>query len=85
MARRAVIVLPLVMFVACAAPADDPTRSTTTPEETTMETTPTESTEPADDETTESTEPTIPVTTTTVDKKGGLPVPPEPSIPPPRY
>jgi hypothetical protein len=50
-----------------------------------MDTTPTESTEPADDETSESTEPTIPVTTTTVEKKNGLPIPPEPSIPPPRY
>jgi hypothetical protein len=85
MARRAVIVLALVILVACAAPAEDPTGSTITPEETTLETTPTESTEPSDDATTDSTEPTIPVTTTTVEKKNGLPVPPEPSIPPPRY
>jgi hypothetical protein len=38
-----------------------------------------------EEEVTETTEPELPTSTTTLEKKGGLPVPPEPSIPPPRY
>ena len=78
----------LILAVACGAPVDDQTDSTSTTnqtEEPLMESTTTSNSDESGEESTESTQPQVPTPTTTKPvKKDGLPVPPDPTIPPPR-
>jgi hypothetical protein len=80
------LIATVSLLAACAAPIDEQTDPTTAPttEESTVTSSPNTSSDETTDETTESTQPEIPVTTTQPEKKNGLPVPPDPTIPPPR-
>lgn len=77
----------VLLLIACAAPVEDRTdvtSTTTQTEETPVESTTTSEADESSDDVTDSTSPELPVTTTRPEKKDGLPVPPDPTIPPPR-